>query len=203
MVTRIPLTQGLVALVDDEDAPALLGRSWHTARRRSRIYAVHASSGKLGARRCVFMHRVILDAPETSIVDHINGDCLDNRRVNLRLCSIAENARNVLARANNKSGFKGVDAFRGRFRATIGINGAKRFIGHFDTAEDAAHAYDEAATRLFGAFACLNFPNEIGQRVAARLADTNPTPSDLTRHPPSLRHVRSIHERQDEEVERQ
>lgn len=95
-------------------------------------------------------------------VDHINRDRSDNRRSNLRLCSLAENNRNGSIRSNNNSGFKGVswDKARGKWQAGIGLNGTRKALGRFDSAEDAARAYDAAALANYGEFAALNFPRD-------------------------------------------
>jgi hypothetical protein len=115
------------------------------------------------------IHRIILaDAEE---VDHINGDGLDNRRMNLRASSRAENMRNTRKPRNNTSGFKGVcwDRDHARWRSYIQINGRLLYLGLFDDLEVAARAYDTAARAHFGAFAALNFPAE-GERAAIEMA---------------------------------
>ena len=94
------------------------------------------------------------------IVDHINQDPLDNRRQNLRLATRSQNAANLGPYANNTSGYKGVDFNRGKWRARITQDGVRYFLGTFDTAEDAARAYDQKALELFGEFASLNFSEE-------------------------------------------
>jgi hypothetical protein len=95
-------------------------------------------------------------------VDHIDDDPLNNRRSNLRIASRFQNLGNTRRRADNTSGFKGV-SWSNRFRywvASIGYAGAKRHLGCYPTAEQAAHAYDEAAREMFGEFARVNFPQE-------------------------------------------
>ena len=94
------------------------------------------------------------------VVDHINHDPLDNHRHNLRLATRSQNAANVGPYANNTSGYKGVDFNQGKWRARITQHGKRHFLGTFDTAEEAARAYDSKALELFGEFASLNFPEE-------------------------------------------
>jgi len=93
-------------------------------------------------------------------VDHVNRIRTDNRWVNLRECSTAENNRNAGALNTNTSGFKGVfTATKGRsWFAQIGVDGSQQYLGSFRTKEEAASAYDEAAISLHGVFANLNFP---------------------------------------------
>lgn len=88
--------------------------------------------------------------PDGTLIDHVNGDNGDNRWENLRLATPAENSRN----RRTSSEFKGVrETKSGRYRAVI-------TIGVFDTAEEAAAAYDDAARRYHGRFAALNLPDD-------------------------------------------
>lgn len=158
MPREIMLTQGKSTIVDDADYELLSRIKWHAHRKpkEKNFYAISSDGRK--------MHRFILKANSHQIVDHINGDSLDNRRENLRLCERYQNCRNSTKRVGNKSGYKGV-FFRkdnGKFRAQIGVreNGSPRYInlGHFNSAEEAASAYDAAAKQYHGEFARLNFP---------------------------------------------
>lgn len=156
----ITLAGGHVALVDDADVPLVSAHRWslHTGG-----YAMSAvRSG--GSRRTIYMHRLIVGAPpgrergDWIEVDHINGQKLDNRRANLRLARRRDNVVNKLS-PNRRSGkFRGVERTRGGlWRARIYRNGCLHHIGVFDTAENAARAYDAAAQTYFGCFAQLNF----------------------------------------------
>lgn len=88
-------------------------------------------------------------------VDHINGNRSDNRIVNLRLATNAENLRNRSKPKNNVSGFKGVSWIERyqKWQATIKFDGKNKFLGRFDTREDAADAYNQAALKHHGDFA--------------------------------------------------
>lgn len=152
---EIPLTQGRVALVDDEDYERLAAFRWSiTKKRNGAVYAAR----KMRGNKLVQMHRVVADAPLGVEVDHRNGDGLDNRRANLRLCSKSDNMGNMTSRTN-RTGFKGV-----AFHAASGLWMAqmqrhkKRQATYHHSAEAAAKAYDAMAIKAFGEFARLNFP---------------------------------------------
>lgn len=161
---RIPLSRGMFAIVDDEDAD-VGSVKWHA--RPSGWKAVYASrNGAWPKRGTVNMHTVIAQRAGIigpgQYVDHVNGDGLDNRRSNLRAATVAQNNRNTGPKRGNKSGYKGVHFCKRerRWVAQIAINGKKRALGYHATAEAAARAYDRAAKELHGEFARPNFPEE-------------------------------------------
>ncbi len=135
----IPLTQGAVAKVNASDYALVSGFKWHLT---SDGYAARSIRGGK-----VRMHRFIIGPAIGQEVDHVSGDKLDNRRANLRLCSSRDNKANSRRRRWHQ--YKGVTPSGTRFRARLG----QQHIGMFDTAADAALAYDRAAVEAFGKFA--------------------------------------------------
>ena len=142
----IQLTQGKFALVDDEDFENVNHFKWFYEKSG---YACRRKSG-----RSIRMHRFITNAPENMEVDHINGNGLDNRQENLRICTHKENIRNAKVRKDNTSGYKGVYWHRlaKKWQARVFFNGKHISLGYFDTKDKAANAYNQAAKQYFGDF---------------------------------------------------
>lgn len=152
---KILLTRGKTALVDDADYEWLNQWKWHY---NTRGYAKRTQTKPV--RREIAMHRIITDAPEGMDVDHINGNKLDNRRENLRVVTHKANCRNQRRYSNSKKRFKGVfidsRCSVRKFFAQIVVDGKKHTIGYFATEEEAAAAYNKAASKFFGEYAQLN-----------------------------------------------
>ena len=121
-------------------------------------------------KKTVEFSRLALQLPDELYADHINGNPSNNCRSNLRPASPKQNARNGSIQINNRSGYKGVRCQEhGKpYRADITREMRHVYLGCFDTAEEAAYAYDSAARLFFGEFACVNFPQpgERGCRAA-------------------------------------
>ncbi len=152
---KIKLTQGKFALVDADDYIELSGHKWCTSKSRcGDLTAVRRKSSAI-----VRMHREIMKAPKGMVVDHINHNTLDNRRCNLRLCTISQNNRNQHPRGGS-SMFKGVCFYKrdDKWQAYIRLDGKRHHLGYFSNEISAAEAYDAKAKELFGEFAYLNFP---------------------------------------------
>lgn len=155
----IPLTRGYETIIDAVDAD-LAEFSWYTmVPKVSRTLYARRSFRVEGQVHTMSMHRAVMArALGRSIdpheqVDHINGNGLDNRRCNLRICNRFQNQANSKRHKNNKSGFKGVSPARSRFQASIMVGRVRHKLGTFDTPEEAYEAYCEAAKRLHGEFA--------------------------------------------------
>jgi hypothetical protein len=133
-------------LVDAEDIGTICeGWSLFRASRTSSGDYTYAAK-KVDGRR-VLLHRVITKAPVGSVVDHLNGNRLDNRRANLRICSHKENMQNRKLHLNNTSGFVGVSW--SKHSNTWLARCQRRYLGHFKSKEDAATAYRAAALKAF------------------------------------------------------
>jgi hypothetical protein len=147
---EISLTQGQIALVDDEDYEYLSQWKWQARKAKNGWYARRWTSQRAGKRYIVGMHTEIMGCAPSQLVDHEDGDGLNNQRSNLRFATTAQNALNQPAR--NRSGYKGVRLAQdtGKWRAVISL-------GSFDSPEEAARAYDAAALIHHGEFARLNF----------------------------------------------
>jgi hypothetical protein len=164
---RIPLTRGRFAKVDPQDYGWLAQFRWHYVRTARTFYAVRSCYDR-GRCHKVWMHREIMGTPLGMVCDHVNHNGLDNRRCNLRNCTAAENNLNRRRYRNGRSRYKGVWWCKGlqMWGATIQAGGREEFLGYFLREIDAARAYDAAARRLHGAFACVNFPEEAhGERA--------------------------------------
>lgn len=156
---EIPLTKGKVALIDDDDYPLVSQYKWSAHQWRGKWYAkANARQGRGHAP--ISMHRLIMRAGKGDVVDHRDGNGLHNWRDNLRKTDHHRNMQNRKPNATHGRAFKGVIPRNGRWRASIKYQGKARHLGVFDTAEDAARAYDAAARELFGEYAMPNFPAE-------------------------------------------
>lgn len=158
----ITLIRGYKALVDDDDFERFGMLRWSVREAvTQRIHYAYAVIHIRNPRRgFIYLHRAIVGCPEDLFVDHANGDTLDNRRSNLRICTRGENARNQRLSSANTSGFKGVTRCGRKWHAQISAGPGKKrvHIGNFETPIEAALAYDAAARKYHGEFARLNFP---------------------------------------------
>jgi hypothetical protein len=140
VICKIPLTHGAFAVISPQDCELVESRRWYL------------SLQGYAAARGLLMHRVIMNPAKGMVVDHINGDKLDNRRENLRICSYGENLRNTPMRVNNKIGLKGVIRCGTSYAAQICTNYERTSLGTFPTPEEAHEAYCKASKELHGEF---------------------------------------------------
>lgn len=146
---KIKLTNGMTTMVDNEDFEKLSKYSWTISRGYVIRSLYHIKKGS-----AMRMHRDIMG--NKGEVDHINGNKLDNRRTNLRLVTHHQNLFNRPVRKDSKTGVKGVRRVGNAFTARIKFNGKEKHIGTFFSIIEAAKAYDEEATQMFGEYARLN-----------------------------------------------
>lgn len=152
-----------IVLIDDSDYEMVKPYLWYASRdysKRDLTFYALAHIKKDGKDFVKGMHRIIMNAKPGEIVDHINGNGLDNRRSNLRICTHAENQHNMHARWG-VSIYKGVcwDKHSKLWTSRISVNSKRISLGYYHNEKDAAKAYDAAAKMYFGEFANLNFPD--------------------------------------------
>jgi hypothetical protein len=140
------------AIVDETDWSEMSKHKWYSERRRYTHYVRKSSPPRER------LHQFIVSVPQGKDIDHINGDGLDNRKCNLRICTRSENAANKCKYKKTRSRFKGVGWHkRGRkWEAQIMCNYKKIYLGLFDSELEAAQAYNKKALALFGEHAYLN-----------------------------------------------
>jgi hypothetical protein len=158
-MTKIPLTNSpLFALVDDEDSERVLKYRWNL-QKDGRIRGHYCSES-------TSLSRFILWFP-VNVVDHINGDQLDNRKENLRECSHSENIRNQKKQKGKSSKYKGVSWFKRVSKWIVHIKAEKKliYLGYFEDEIEAAKVYDQAAIKYHKKFAKLNFPIDISDKT--------------------------------------
>jgi hypothetical protein len=152
-VAYVILTKGHIAIIDAEDAQIIDGFNWYAKVKPRSVYACRMERIN-GKSKIVFLHRVLINAPDDMEVDHISGDGLDNRKLNLRLATHAQNQHNQRIAINNTSGYKGAswDKTKRKWKAYIRFNGRLSNLGYFATSEAASEAYKAASAQLHGNF---------------------------------------------------
>ncbi len=147
----LPLTKGYVTVIDKADAALVAGRSWYVNDGGDKPYVRGWDNG-----RQIALHRLLMQ-PGELVVDHIDGNPLNNRRSNLRVCTQAENARNKICKPKGSSRFKGVHLTpSGSWRAQVRIGDKRVNLGNYTTEKAAARAYDKGAIEAHGEFAMTN-----------------------------------------------
>ena len=156
IMKTIELTQGQVALVDDEDYEYLMQWKWFAKKHRQTFYAARSKKTN-GICDRIYMHRIILKTPKNMECDHVDHNGLNNQKHNLRNCTNHQNHMNRISWGN--SIYLGVtyDKSRKLYMSKIQKKYKKFYLGRFKTEIAAAMAYDIKAKELFGEFANLNF----------------------------------------------
>lgn len=151
---QIKLTQGKYALIDDEDYELISRYRWVYS---SKGYAI--THNPIDGRQWIWMHRIIMGTPNGSQTDHINRNKLDNRKINLRVCSASQNRINASSSKTFSSKYRGVswNTLKKKWTSQIQLHGKRIFIGRFQSEIHAAMAYDIWAKELHKEFAICNF----------------------------------------------
>ena len=156
---KIYLGEGEWTILDVEDYYKFANIGWALGGHKKNFYAVGGIKNKNGEFELVRLHRVIMKPPKRRVVDHRNGNGLDNRRANLRIVTKSQNAFNNRKRTNTTSRFIGVyfRKCRGLWAACIWYRKKRVWLGYFESEIEAARAYDRAALKYRKEFARLNF----------------------------------------------
>lgn len=145
----IKLTNGSIALVDDEDFDWISKFNWYflKANRSDNGYAYTTKKGM-----SILMHRLIMNTPKGLFTDHINRNKLDNRKENLRIVTPSENNLNTKLKSTNTSGYRGVTFHKEKrkFMSQLSFNNNYFFLGYFDNPKDASRAYEEKLGQIHG-----------------------------------------------------
>ena len=146
-------------IIDDDEYERVSCLKWYP------MFDNHKNSYRINSKidgKIIKIHRFIMNAKKNEFVDHINGDILDNRKSNLRKCSLSENNRNKMKHKNGKtSKYKGVSIQGNRYRARIRFNDKYLSLGMFESEDKAAIAYNIAALKYYGNFSRLNNVMEV------------------------------------------
>lgn len=174
MFTQIQLNNEYTTLINNCDLDLINQYLWNVTDDGFNPYACCKIDGTI-----VRMHRLIMNAREGQIVDHINGNTLDNRRENLRFVTASQNAINRRRRSDNKSGVTGVyfSKAHNRWFACINIDKKKQTIGLFKTMEEAVEARKQKEIEIYGEFAR---PEELKDKQA-EIKSFEPTHNILRR----------------------
>lgn len=157
----IPLTQGKVTLVDDEDYDELNRYKWYAHNTFKNWYALRSDYINI-KQKTIRMHHQVTGF-RYKMIDHIDRNGLNNQKCNLRPCNHSQNRKNARLHKNNKSGLRGVfwNEQRKKWETSICKDGKAIYLGLFDDKIEAAHIVDKKAKELFGEFAILNFPEKV------------------------------------------
>lgn len=173
MAKEIALTQNKVAIIDDEDYKFVRMFRWCAVQKGQVWYAATHLKVSDKTHKIIYMHRLVMNAVKGQKVDHKDGDGLNNQvrgeTGNLRFCTQSQNRANCKKRdkSNNTSQYRGVSWHKGmkKWAAVIRKDGNNYHLGYFRSEYAAARMYDNAASKLHGEFAMLNFPTKANPRT--------------------------------------
>lgn len=142
--------KGVDILVDEKSMDIISSYTWNVLKKG---YAHCRINGKIK-----YLHRIIMNAPDDMVVDHINRNTKDNRIENLRICTRLNNVCNSVGQSTSTSKYKGVSwkTDKRKWRASIKLNGKTFHLGYFNDELSAAKVYNERAKKEFGEYAYLN-----------------------------------------------
>ena len=159
----IPMSQPKYAKVDPGDYERLRKHEWFIKKGRNCFYAFRrVANGKAGEKRLIYMHQEVIEVGDGKVADHINYDGMDNRRANLRAETHSQNmCHRRKCSGATQSKYKGIHWRKDLRKWIAQIRFEKKLIhlGCFRDEIKAAKAYDRAAIKYHGEFACLNFPD--------------------------------------------
>lgn len=158
----LQLSKGQTTIIDKKTYWMVKPYKWYTSPTHKGYYASSVIYTREAGRKKIYLHSHLLRIDSASQVDHINGNKLDNRLSNLRVCNTTQNSQNKTKTVKNTSGYKGVswNDDKKKWNASIRVNGKTICLGNFGSKSAAARAYDTAARKYFGEFARLNFPKQ-------------------------------------------
>ena len=156
MSKNIILTQNKMAIVDDDDYYKVSKHIWCAKKSGGDIFYAIRREPMTGKH--IYMHKQIILADSSVFVDHINGNALDNRKSNLRICTHRQNLCNQKLSSANTSGYRGVswNKLCGKWHAYIKVKQKRIHLGVYKDKAEAARVYNDAAREYFGEFARLN-----------------------------------------------
>jgi AP2 domain len=159
-IAYVPLTRGYEAVIDAADVHLVEGWNWYANIDGNTIYAARKTPRKPGPRTSIIMHRAIMACEKDVMIDHRNGNGIDNTRGNLRSATNTQNQWNQNPPPRGSSRFRGVcwakDTQKWQAQICIGADKKRLYLGQFANETDAASAYNTAALIYHGDFASIN-----------------------------------------------
>lgn len=163
---------GCIAIIDAADWEQVSRLAWRAEQNRPKTHWYVRSMPRktVGHQRSTYLHRLLLNAPAGVLVDHVNGNGLDNRRANLRFSNPTLNGANRVKKSGPKSSaYKGVYATKDcktpRWAAATSSMGKTAYLGTYTDEALAALAFDCASIESYGEHARTNFPHAVIRHV--------------------------------------